>query len=288
VGPTGQYCGSGTWKTATIDGKWLLTVTWTDQNCWGEQCITSVTETDASGNVYSGPFESPTSYLTDPNGNQVTKSTPSPGNSTWTDPTGNTVFAAQEPSPPPYTFSYPTQTGTANVYLNFTSGFTLQNNFGCNLPYTYTGTSLPTSVALPDGSSYSFVYESTNGTYPSTTVTGRIHSITLPAGGTYTYTYSGGTNGINCTGTPGSPATLTITGSDGSVWTYNRTVSTCITNCTGPYVTTLVTDPACNDTVLWLRRNWPSTPSPKLPRYLRHCELLTEHQDAAKNGQHML
>jgi RHS repeat-associated protein len=243
---TGQYCGSGTWHTATQDGKWLLTVTWTDQNCWGEGCITSVTETDPSGNVYGGPSGS-TTALTDPNGNQITKSTPTPGNSTWTDPTGNTIFTAQQPSPPPYTFSYPIQTGgMANVQLNFTSGFTLQNNFGC-LPYTNTSATLPTSISLPDGTSYGFVYESSNGTYPSSTVTGRIHSITLPAGGTNTYTYSGGTNGITCP--DGKPAILTITGSDGSVWTYNRTVSSCIFNCTTPHVTTVVTDPGCNDTV---------------------------------------
>lgn len=240
---TGQGCGAGTFIRATQDGKWLLTVVYTNQNCSGINCITSVTETDTSGNVYGG-----TAALTDPNGNQITTSTPTPGNSTWTDPTGNIVFTAQEPSPPPYTFSYPIQSGgMANVQMNFTSGFTLQNNFGCGFPYTYTTTGLPTSISLPDGTSYSFVYESANGSYPSSTVTGRIHSITVPAGGTWTYTYSGGTNGINCYGTPGSPATITITASDGSAWTYNSTI--CTSNCGLVYSTTVVTDPACNDTI---------------------------------------
>jgi hypothetical protein len=247
---TGQYCGSGTYNVATSDGKWRLTVTWTDQNCWGEGCITSVTETDTSGNVYGGPSGGSTYALTDPNGNQITLHASAPGNSTWTDATGNTVFTALQPSPPPWIFSYPIQTGgMAHVQLNYTSGFTLQNQFPFPCPgYASTSTSLPTSISLPDGTSYSFVYESANGSYPSTTVTGRIHSITVPAGGTWTYTYSGGNNGINCTGTPGSPATITITDSDGSAWTYNRTV--CTSNCsTSPWSQTVVTDPACNDTV---------------------------------------
>jgi len=229
---TGQGCGAGSYTVATQDGQWLLTVTYTNQNCWGENCITSVTETDPLGNVYSG------GTLTDPNGNQISRTS-----SGWTDPTGNTVFTV----PSSTTYSYPVQTGPmANVQFN-SSAFTLQNQFTtCNPGYATTNTPLTTSIALPDGSSYAFTYESANGTYPSTTVTGRIHSITIPAGATYTYTYSGGTNGINCDGTP---AILTITGSDGSVWTYNRTVSNCLSNCTGPYVTTVVTDPACNDAV---------------------------------------
>jgi len=246
---TGQYCGSGTYNVATSDGKWLLTVTWTDQNCWGEGCITSVTETDTSGDVYG--YNSGLASLTDPNGNQITVSGAGGSNETWTDPTGNTVFTAQQPTPPQPTmvYSYPVQTGgMAHVQLNYTSGFTLQNQFGCSLPYQNTSASLPTSISLPDGTSYSFVYEAANGSYPSTTVTGRIHSITVPAGGTWTYMYSGGNNGINCTGTPGSPATITITASEGSAWTYNRTV--CTSNCsTSPWSQTVVTDPACNDTV---------------------------------------
>jgi len=240
---------TGTFTTATQDGQWLLTVSWTNQNCSGQNCITSITETDPSGNVYSFS-NAGVRTVTDPNGNQIAKSGSGNGPYTWTDPTGNTVFTAQEPVPPPYTFSYPIQAGgMANVQLNVTSGFTFQNNFGCNLPYVYPGGGgLPTSISLPDGTSYSFVYESANGSYPSTTVTGRIHSITVPAGGTWTYTYSGGQNGINCTGTPGSPATISITGSDGSVRTYNRTV--CTSNCaTQPWSQTVVTDPACNDTV---------------------------------------
>jgi len=243
---TGTGCSAGTFKTTTNDGQWLLTVTYTNQNCSGVQCITSVTETDMSGNVYIG-----TAALTDPNGNQITKSSSGSSTFTWADPTGNTVFTSNANSAsPPLVYSYPTQTGImANVQVNYTSGFTFQNNFGCNLPYVYPGGgSLATSISLPDGTSYSFVYESANGSYPSTTVTGRIHSITVPAGGTWTYTYSGGHNGINCSGTPGSPATISVTDSDGSVWTYNRTV--CTSNCTTqPWSQTVVTDPACNDTV---------------------------------------
>jgi RHS repeat-associated protein len=94
---------------------------------------------------------------------------------------------------------------------------------------------LPTTITMANNTSYSIVYESTDGTYPSSTVTGRIHSVTLPTGGVITYSYSGGTNGINCT--DGSPAVLTKQTPDGS-WTFIHSSGS-----------TLVTDPSGNDTI---------------------------------------
>ena len=237
---TGQDCNAGTLRTSTIDGQWLLTVTYTNQNCSEEACITSITETGPDGNIYSG------STVTDPNGNQISASSSfvnGTTTSTWTDPTGTTPFTAQYSSGTA-AYSYPLPTaGSANVKVTYLSGYTLQNNFGCPVQGYISSSdaaSLPSSISLlADGSSYSFVYESADGTYPSTKITGRIHSITIPTGGTYTYTYSGGTNGIDCGN--GLPVILTITGSDGSVWTYNRTP--------GTTTATTVTDPACNDTV---------------------------------------
>ena len=189
---TGQDCNAGTLRASTTDGQWLLTVTYTNQNCFEEGCITSITETDPAGNVYNGGI------ATDPNGNQISKTITQNGVNgifpiKWTDPTGNTAFTQQSENPDVYTYGLPAS-GTANIQVNYLSGYTLQNNFGCPVQGYLSAsgaTSLPSSISLADGSSYSFIYESADGTYPSTTITGRIHSITVPTRGTYTYTYSG-------------------------------------------------------------------------------------------------
>jgi RHS repeat-associated protein len=224
----GAGCPSGSATFFTSDG-WLLTVFYTNQNCSAVSCITAATETDPAGNLYSGG-------ITDPNGNRIIID----GANTVTDSTGNRVFFSSGGN----ALSYPTQGGgTASVQLT-SSVFTFPSSFGC-LNYQFSnGVSLFTGIVLPDGSQYSFVYESVSGTYPSTNVTGRLHSITGPAGGTYTYTYSGGTNGVNCT--DGKPVIMTITGSDGSVWTYNRIVAP--PGVSSPTVT-VATDPSCNDAV---------------------------------------
>jgi RHS repeat-associated protein len=90
--------------------------------------------------------------------------------------------------------------------------------------------SLVSSIGLPDGTSYSFTYESTQGF--SGYYTGRIESVNLPTGGTISYSYpltnSGTTNGINC-GDGSAPAasgtnpSMTRTLNPGGQWTYSRT-----------------------------------------------------------------
>ena len=81
--------------------------------------------------------------------------------------------------------------------------YNIQTNFGCSklAEYTKSGAELPTSISLPDGTSYSFTYENTVG--HSGYTTGRLASVTLATGGSITYTYpttnSGANNGINCT-----------------------------------------------------------------------------------------
>src|SRR5262249_44609883 len=107
-----------------------------------------------------------------------------------------------------------------------------KTNFGCSGigEYTATNVSLVTSITLPDNTSYSFTYETTQnfaGYY-----TGRIASVTLPTGGNISYSYpltGGGTkNGINCSdGTApaavGTNPSMTRTLSPGGQWTYART-----------------------------------------------------------------
>jgi hypothetical protein len=213
VGPTqdpqilvGPGCPPGTATFSTSDG-WLLTLSYTNQTCSQYRCISSVAETDPAGNVHQP------GNLTNPNGNQII-GTAGVG---VTDSTGNTVLSAG----PNNTLVYPVQGGGTATVQFYESVFNLPSTFGCISYQSAFSYSLPTGIGLPDGSQYSWVYESSTGSYPSTNVTGRIHSITVPAGGTYTYKYSGGTNGVNCN--DGKPAVLSITGPDGDVWTYNRT-----------------------------------------------------------------
>ena len=87
--------------------------------------------------------------------------------------------------------------------------------------YPATSTPLISEIDLPDGTKYSFTYESTAGV-SNGAVTGRIASITLPTGGIISYSYSGGCNGSGMNA-DGSTAILTRTTSDGSK-SYTRSI----------------------------------------------------------------
>ena len=141
----------------------------------------------------------------------------------------------------PYTYAYPNPAGgTSNVVVNFTN-YSVKTNFGCSGITEYTSPSsvpLTSSIVYPDGTSYSFIYETTPGNPGYTT--GRLASVTLPTGGTISYAYSGGSNGITCA--DGSTATLTRTTPDGT-WAYVHSES-------GSAWTTAQTDPQGNVTNL--------------------------------------
>ena len=129
------------------------------------------------------------------------------------------------------TYTYPTATGTASIVVSYT-GYTVQTDFGCSNINEFgpeTGVNFPTSIDLPDGSSYSLTYES----QVSGTITGRIASVTYPTGELVSYAYTGPNNGINCT--DGSAAGLTKTVTGDAVYQYTRNASTWLT-------TTLVND----------------------------------------------
>jgi hypothetical protein len=135
--------------------------------------------------------------------------------------------------------TYKNPQGTDSSYTPTWTSYPIWTSFGCSGVSEYHSTmTLLTSLALPDGSSYSFTYEPSSG--HSGYVTGRIASVTLPTGGTISYQYSGGSNGINCT--DGSTPTLTRITPDGT-WTYARSAN--VTTITDPQTT-----PAHNQTVL--------------------------------------
>jgi RHS repeat-associated protein len=178
--------------------------------------------------------------VTDTNGNSITGST-----TTDTDTLGQTVLTInnRHSNGTPDTYSYTDALGaTRTVTVNYSS-YTEQTNFGCYAsdfgPYSAW---LPSSISMPDGSSYGITYEPTPG-YPNS-VTGRIAKITLPTGGSISYSFTGGSHGIDCQTSQYVPIlTRTLTNSDGStaVWKYDgQTLA-------APQV--LVTDPYNNDTV---------------------------------------
>ena len=137
--------------------------------------------TDKSGNV--GDFLA--GSFTDPNGNSISQTK----TGDLIDTTGSTVMTAPPGTQTSSTLNFPNPTGgvTEPVVTSFSRSFTLKTNFGCK---TSGGQNinelnsqdqlLTTGISLQDGTSFGIVYESTDGTYPSNVVTGRIHSLTLP------------------------------------------------------------------------------------------------------------
>jgi len=103
--------------------------------------------------------------------------------------------------------------------------FNVRTNFLCpgGVEFNNTGASLPTSLLLPNGQSYSFTYEDTPGS-PGY-VTGRLKRVTLPTGGFYEYRYpTSGNGGIKCDDATITDLTRIVNdGSNSYTWTYSRT-----------------------------------------------------------------
>jgi hypothetical protein len=185
---------------------------------------------------------------TDSNGNEISINS----SGVFTDTLGQTALTIAGSGTPssPTTLTYTAPSGANAVYkMNYTN-YTVATNFGVSGIGEYKSSAavpLVTSVVLPDGTEYTFTYESTPSVpasgactpYSGTTcVTGRLTSVTLPTGGTITYSYSGGNNGILSDGTT---ATLTRTTPDtgSSDWTYAHSEN-------GTAWTTTITAPTYN------------------------------------------
>src|ERR1700735_4287945 len=218
TGPQGSLASDGSGYTMLVDANGNVTVTPKSGGVW--------VPATASGTGAAS--------MTDANGNQITESS----TGVITDTLGTTALTIAGSSPT--TFTYTAPSGASAVYsANYTSE-TVRTNFGCSgiAEFGPTAESLLSSITLPDGTAYTFTYESTPGF--SGDVTGRLASIKLPTGGTITYTYSGGSGGITCA--DGSTATLTRATPDGT-WTYAHTES-------GTAWTTAITDPQSNKTTI--------------------------------------
>jgi len=117
----------------------------------------------------------------DDNGNQITLN---PTNGQITDTLGQVALTIAGTNP--MTFAYTPPSGTPVNYGMTYGIFNVKTHFGCSVAdTTINNVSLVTSISLPDGTSYSFTYETTQGF--STYKTGRLASVKLPTGGTITY-----------------------------------------------------------------------------------------------------
>ena len=167
---------------------------------------------------------------TDTNGNSTTVASSSDfATATITSPLGSSIVTTGNcPST-----TYTTLSGSQSITVTCAQ-FVKETKFQCAGITDFNGNvdpngnvTLPTSIALPDGTFYKFTYES----QVAGTTTARIASVTYPNGSTTTYTYTGANNGINCS--DGSAIGLQVTSLDGT-WTYTRNVGAGTTTVTSP------------------------------------------------------
>jgi RHS repeat-associated protein len=185
----------------------------------------SITATSRGGETFVPGGTVP---YTDPNGNQLTANSSGQFFDTLSSTTPVLTVAGNATPASPTTLTYTAPTGGNATYtVNYTQ-YTVATNFGVSgiVEYGPLSKALISSIALPDGSSYTFTYEQTpgscnplSGTF-SYCITARLASVTLPTSGSITYAYSGGSNGIESDGTT---ANLTRTLSPGGQWQYART-----------------------------------------------------------------
>ena len=188
----------------------------------------------------SGGTVSAASSITDANGNKITADGTGKFFDTLSGTTAVLTVAGSGTPTSPLTFTYASPAGNKQYSVNYSS-YNVKTNFACSgiSEYTATGVSLVSSIALPDGSQYSFTYEDTpaHAGYK----TGRISTVTLPTGGTISYSYGATHGGLSCV--DGSVVGVTRTLNPGGAWQYSRSGA-------NPAWTTTVIDPSNNYTVL--------------------------------------
>lgn len=207
--------GSGSTATAADGSSYALTIaSWTG----------AMTVTAPDGNTLVSPTWPNTK--TDAYGNQIKLD----GSGNYTDTLGTTALSVTGTNPKYLRYTAPSGS-LATWTVSYTS-YNIKTNFGCTTVSNYNASNvlLPSQIQLPDGTSYSFTYENTQGY--SGYKTGRLTSVTLPTGGSITYAYpltnNGTTNGINCADGSAPVAStgnssMTRTVSPGGTWSYYRT-----------------------------------------------------------------
>jgi RHS repeat-associated protein len=177
--------------------------------------------------VYTSP-----SRLTDPNGNYTT-STTSGSETDWTDTAGRVALKTITGTS---TIQYEAlnPSGTYETTTLNLENLNVKTNFACSGVIEYTGTaSVPQSLVLPNGQTYSFTYEPSPGN--SGYYTGRLQRMTLPTGGYYEYDYPGANDSVNCAdGTTLSMNRVVNDGTNTATWNYVRNLSNLNTTITTP------------------------------------------------------
>jgi hypothetical protein len=136
-----------------------------------------------SGQIFSAPLvrNGSSGTVTDANGNQITENTSGQFFDTLSSTTP--VLTVNAPAPPASaTFTYSAPSGSKQYTTNY-QAYTVQTHFVVSNVSEYgpLNNSLASSIALPDGSSYTFTYEQTpgsctplSGTFSRTSVKARV------------------------------------------------------------------------------------------------------------------
>ncbi|MGH9481533.1 MAG: hypothetical protein ACRD1L_05525, partial [Terriglobales bacterium] len=134
-----------------------------------------------TGGAWDGYGDEIDNGLTDPNGNHMGCTA-----SGCSDPLGSALAISGSGTPSsPVQYGYPGPGGaTQNITVNYSLQY-VQGSFGCYTNYA-ASVNLPASLVYPDGSTYSFTYDSA----------GRLAAVTLPSGGTFSYVHN--LEPVNC------------------------------------------------------------------------------------------
>jgi YD repeat-containing protein len=229
-----QYCNQnaytayyGPWTALNNDGtiNFITAYTQQDFGC-GNQNISSGSAYDQfSHGFYASVADYTNATVLDRSGISLSSTEDSNGNN-FTNSSGNLVDTlARAPlsvsnSGLTYTLSVPNAEGSNSSYTVTFSNINVSTSFGVSGVTEYSGTiEVVTSIAFPDGTSYSFTYDS--GTSPGHY--GELTGVTLRTGGTMTYGWS------NYADVYGSVIRwLTSRTYGGGTWSYSPSV---ISNC---------------------------------------------------------
>lgn len=163
------------------------------------------------------------SALTDTNGNYHSIVIVDSTETHWKDTLARIAIKIKKVGTTTIEYRVQDPTGTYQLYTLAMTSYSIKTNFACSGVTEYTGSAtLPTTLTLPNGRTYSFTYEDTPGFAGYKTA--RLKRVTLPTGGYYEYTYpTTGNKGINCS--DGTVVNLTRVINDGTTsntWTFTR------------------------------------------------------------------
>jgi RHS repeat-associated protein len=134
------------------------------------------------------------------NGNRIVGTANGSYEVDWTDALGRLALKiVANTSSTQFQYEVLNATGTYNITTVVTQSLNVAANFACPQGHsegTRNLVTLPTSITLPNGRSFTFSYEPTPGNSANTT--GRLQSATLPTRGTYQYSYQGANDGMAC------------------------------------------------------------------------------------------